>query len=325
MRRLPLALLLLAARVHAHSVPIAPSLCTFDPIAFATPDGSFATNAAPPTPADVFRIVYDAAASAAQLCAADPADPQNRCAAVTPERAFSGGVSGTVRIPAFTGRLLASGDLTATASFLFTVGAETATLTLPLTTGVVVAGASVVAGSPIAADGRLELVGSGTIDGLAAPLGGTPLVVRLACTAVPPPDLDQFVPATETTKVGGKLAASGVKLAVTFRAGSEAGVPNFGAPAALRIAAGDTTVASLVLAAGLQPRGKRKFVGSTAAGDGTVTLRRVRGTTYKMVVRTTAAVLPPAATPVEIAYELGGLLSRGARTFRAGRRGLHAP
>jgi hypothetical protein len=285
--------------------------------------GGFTATAAAPGTTDVFRIVYDAAASAAQFCAADPADQQNRCAAVTPERAFSGGgVTGTLRMPAFSGRLLASGDLTATVSLSVAVDAQSATVALPLTTGLVVVGTSVVAGSAIAADGRLELVGTATIDALAPPLGGTPLIVRLTCTAVPPPDLDQFVPATETARVGGKIGASGVKLGVTFRAGREVTTPNFTGPVVVRVAAGDVTVATLALA-GLEAHGKRKFVGSTT--DGSVTIRRVRGSTYRMTVRTAAATPPTASAPIEVAYQVGGLVSRGMRTFRAGRGGLHAP
>ena len=323
MRRLALTLLLLATRVHAHSVPIPPSLCTFDPLSIAATTGGFTATAAAPAATDVFRIVYDAAASAAQFCAADPADPQNRCAAVTPERSFSGGsVTGTLRMPAFSGRLLASGDLAATVSLSVAVDAQSATIALPLTTGLVVAGTTVVAGSPIAADGHLELVGTATIDALAAPLGGTPLVVRLTCTAVPAPDLDQFVPATETKRVGGKIGATGVKVGVTFRAGREVTTPNFATPAVIRVAAGDATVATLVLP-GLVAHGKRKFVGSTA--DGSVMVRRVRGSTYRMTVQTAAATPPTASTPIEVAYQVGGLLSRGMRTFRAGRGGLHAP
>ena len=317
-------LLLLATRVHAHSVPIPPSLCTFDPLMIAASSGGFTATAAAPGANDAFRIVYDAAASAAQFCAADPADPQNRCATITPERSFSGGgVTGTLRMPAFSGRLLESGDLTATVSLFVTVDAQSATTALPLTTGLVVSGTSVIAGSPIAADGRFELVGTATIDALPAPLGGTPLIVRLTCAAAPVPDLDQFVPATETTRVGGKIGATGVKLGVTFRAGREVTTPNFAAPAIVRVAAGDATVATLVLT-GLEAHGKRKFVGSTA--DGSVTIRRVRGTTYRMTVRTAAATPPTASTSIEVAYEVGGgLLSRGMRTFRAGRGGLHAP
>jgi hypothetical protein len=323
MRRVALALLLLATRVHAHSVPIPPSLCTFDPLSIAATTGGFTANAAAPGASDVFRIVYDAAASAAQFCAADPADQQNRCAAVTPERSFSGdGVTGTLRIPAFSGRLLASGDLTATVSLSVAVDAQSATIALPLTTGLVVAGTSVVAGSPIAANGHLELVGTAIMDGLAAPLGGTPLVVRLTCTATPAPDLDQFVPATETARVGGKIGASGVKLGVTFRAGREVTTPDFTAPAVVRVAAGDATVATLALPA-LEAHGKRKFAGSTA--DGSVTIRRVRGSTYRMTVRTAAATPPTASGPIEVTYQVGGLVSRGMRTFRAGRGGLHAP
>jgi hypothetical protein len=323
MRYVALAVLLLATRVHAHSVPIPPSLCTFDPLVIAASGSSFTATAAAPGATDTFRIVYDAAASAAQFCAADPADPQNRCATVTPERSFSGGgISGTLRMPAFSARLLASGDLAATVSLSVTVDAQSATIALPLTTGLVVAGTTVVAGSPIAGDGHLELVGTATIDTLATPLGGTPLVVRLTCTAAPAPDLDQFVPATETRRVGGKIGATGVKVGITFRAGREVTTPDFAAPAVVRVAAGDAAVATLALPS-LEPQGKRKFVGSTA--DGSVTIRRVRGSTYRMSVRTAAATPPTASTSIEVTYQVGGLISRGMRTFRTGRGGLHAP
>src|SRR6185436_16744794 len=81
-----LALLLLAGRADAHSVPIDPSLCTFDPVDITAPSTGFAAIAAPPAATDTFRIVWDPGSSRAQLCSADPADPTGRCATVPPER-----------------------------------------------------------------------------------------------------------------------------------------------------------------------------------------------------------------------------------------------
>ena len=320
-----LLLLLCAARVHAHSVPIPPSLCTFDPLVVSAPTAGIEGAAAAPTAADVFRLVYDAGASMLQpVCAADPADPQNRCAATTPPRAFSAGaVSGTLAIPPFTARLLASGDVTGAATMAFTVDGATASAVMAITTGPVAVGDTVVVGAPIGADGRLTLVATGTVPGLAPPLGRTPLVLRMTCSTSPPPDLDQFVPSTRTTKVAGKIASDGASLRVAFRAGSEASPPDFARPVVVRIGAGDAAVATLAVPDGLRPQGRRKFVGEVAGGSVVVT--RGRGTRYKMTVRTTAAAPPAATTPVEVAFQVGGLLSRGTRTFRSGRRGLHAP
>jgi hypothetical protein len=324
-----LLVLLLVDLAHAHSVPIPPSLCSFDPLAITAPATGFQASAAPSGAADVFRIVYDPGASGAQLCAADPADPQNRCASLTPARAFAGGgVSGTLKLTAFEARVLASGDMIAAAVPLsFTLDGQTGSVSMPFTTGLLVAGDGVAEGSPIAADGSFTLVGTGTLGALGAPLGGTPLLVRMSCTAAPPPDLDQFVPPTQTTKVAGKISADGLRLRVVFRAGAEASAPDFGAPALLRVSAGGAAIGALSLPAGLQAEGRRKFVGESADGQGTVVVRRLRGASYKMTLRLTNAAEPSVAgaTPIELAYQVGGLLSRGTRTFRLGRHGLHVP
>jgi hypothetical protein len=328
MRYWPLLLLVLARDARAHSVPIDPSLCTFDPVDITAPAIGFEASAAPPGPDDVFRIIYDPGASAAQFCAADPADPANRCASVTPERTFSGGgVSGTLLVSPFQARVLASGDVLAAAvAISFTVDGVTADTSFPLTTGLVAVGVDVAAGAPLAADGSVTLVGTGLAGALPAPFGGASLLVRMHCTAAPPPDLDQFLSPTETTSLAGKIAADRVRLRAAFRAGAEAGAPDFTAAALLRLSAGDTAIAVLALPGGLQAEGKRKFVGRSADGQ-RVVVRRVRGVRYRMKLRLASATLPAAGGPaaVELVWQAGGLLSRATRTFHPGRAGLHAP
>src|SRR6185312_6067542 len=102
-------------------------------------------------------------------------------------------------------------------------------------------------------------------------------------------------------------------------------VPDFGQAAIVRIGAGEATIAAFSLPAGLRGEGRRKFVGETADGGAGVVVKRLRGTTYKMTIRTSAATLPAGSGTVEVAYQVGGLLSRGARTFRARGGGLRAP
>ena len=324
---------ILAGVARAHDVTINPSLCTFQPVLVNASDAAFAATAAAPAASDTFRIVYDVGLSEAQFCPADPAD-STRCAAssTSPARAFSGaGVSGTLTLPLFQARVLASGDLvTEPVPVVFTVGAATATVMMPLTTGLVAAGSVVAQGSPIDANGTLTLVGAGAAAGLPAPLGGTPLLLRLTCTATPKPDLDQFRVPTRTKSLAGTIRADGVRVRAKLHAGAElpTPAPDFGTPGLVMLSAAGSTIAVADLPAGLRAQGRRKFVGQTADGKGTVIVRAGSGRgNYALSLRLPAAMLPAAGAPagVELTYRLGGLFSRTTRTFRPAGKGLRAP
>ena len=67
-RGLLLALLLATARgAGSHIVPVPPSTCAFDPLTIEAPTAGTSATAAPATPADQFRILYDPQASQAQF------------------------------------------------------------------------------------------------------------------------------------------------------------------------------------------------------------------------------------------------------------------
>ncbi|HYR96408.1 MAG TPA: hypothetical protein VEM57_06700 [Candidatus Binatus sp.] len=324
-------LLLLGGLAHAHDVPINPSRCTFEPVSISAPASGFAATAAPPGAPDTVRIVYDPGMSEAQLCPADPADPQNGCSAVPTARAFSdGGVSGTVKLPLFQARFLASGDLQAQMVPVdFAVGAQSATVTMPLTTGLVAAGSFVAEGSPMAADGSVMLVGAGMTAALPAPLGGTPILLRMTCTATPAPDRDQFHAATTTKALAGTIRPDRVQVRAKFHPGAElpALPPDFGVPGVLRLSAGETVIAVAEFPGGLRAQGPRKFVGETPDGKGTVTVRAAGKMRYGLSLRLPSATVPPGAgrTQVQLTYQIGGLLSRATRTFSSGHNALRAP
>lgn len=321
---------ILAGVARAHDVTILPSLCTFQPVLVSAPDAGFAATAAAPGASDTFRIVYDVGSSESQFCPADPAD-STHCAPTSPARAFSGaGVSGAVTLPLFQARVLASGDLVAeSVPVLFTVGAATATVMMPLTTGLVAAGSGLAQGSPIDANGSLTLVGAGAAAGLPPPLGGTPLLLRMTCVATPKPDLDQFRVPTRTKALAGTIRADGVRVRAKLRVGAELATPapDFGTPGLVMLSAAGSTLAVADFPAGLLAKGRRKFIGQTADGTGTVIVRAGSGKgSYALSLRLPAAILPAAGAPagVELTYQLGGMFSRATRTFRPAGKGLRA-
>jgi hypothetical protein len=161
--------------------------------------------------------------------------------------------------------------------------------------------------------------------------GGTQNLLHKTCTADPVPDLDQFMESSQTKAVAGTIKASGARLGIAFRAGTplEAGTtaPDFTMAAIVRVSAGDATVASLVVPGGLAPRGRRKFVGQTADGQGSVTVTHGRGVSYRLTVRMGSVTMPAASgrTPIDVTFQVGGLVSRTSRTFHGNGKGLRAP
>src|SRR5207247_9886194 len=118
---------------------------------------------------------------------------------------------------------------------------------LPLASALSAAARLVIAGMPIASDGRFALVGIASDSGLGPPLAGPLLAVRLACQAVPRPDTDQFRLATRTTPVSANLSARAFKLRAIFAPGAM-DVPDFPAsPALLRAGSGAPALASAAL------------------------------------------------------------------------------
>jgi hypothetical protein len=325
-----LTILLIAAVANAHDVIIMPSLCTFDPVVLDAPASSLQATAAAATPSDTFRILYDVAAETAQFCPADPVDPLDRCATGAVPRAISGAVSGTMTLGVFAMHLFTSGDLFA--SFVpidFSSGSSRASVPMTLSTAVVAAAGGVFEGLPIGTDGRFTLVGTGTMT-LPGVLDGAAVVVRMTCTADPVPDLDQFMASPQTTAVGGVLKASGARLQIAFRAGTPpaagASSPDFTMPVIVRVSSGGATVASLILAGGLAPQGRRKFVGQTADGQGSILLMQGRGASYRLALRMGGVTMPPASgrVPIDVTFEVGGLVSRASRTFRGTAKELRA-
>jgi hypothetical protein len=321
-------LVALARLAQAHSLPIDPSVCAFEPLELAAPAPGLVVVAAPPTDADRFRIVYDPAPSLLQVCGADPVDPANRCADAPPRGLSGAGVDATIDLALFQGRLTAAGDVTVvSAPLTITLGGETATLAVPLTTGLVAVDSVLEEGSAIAADGTFTLVGVATTPALPVPLGGTPLLVRMTCRASPPPDLDQFTAAATTRSFGGKMNPTVARLKAVVERGAV--TPDLSLPTLVRLSVGGTTVASVSLPGGLAPAGGRKFTGASADGLATVTVRSLRGGARdKVSLRLPAPVLPATSetrVDVRLTTQLGGVLARGTRAFRVKPRGLRAP
>jgi len=248
-----------------------------------------------------------------------------KCAAAAPPRSFSlGSTSGTLAFPPrFEAHMLATGDVTTLELPLaFVVDGAPASVPVVLTTGLAAGGSVMVEGSPIGADGSVTFVGVATTDALPSPL-----VLRLHCQATPAPDLDQFASPAETMKIAGAVTTEQTRLRARFQLG--AAEPAFAEPVLIRLAAGDTTVATLDLPTGLEPHGRNRFTDA----QGTVTVRMVRRrpvATYVLTARLpTTSMPPPGGTRVDVAltYDVGGLLSRGTRVFHSNRRGtrLNAP
>jgi hypothetical protein len=307
--------LLLAAVASGHSGPIAPSRCVFDP-ATITPANGAALALAPAGAGDGFHVLYDAATATGQFCP-DPGAPAERCTGPAPARALAGG---TLALGGFMAHMRISGDVVAGAvPMTFTAGAASSTALVALTTGLVATGGTIAEGAPIAADGSLTLVGGVTLADLPPPLGGTPLLVRLSCIATPPPDRDQFVVSTATARISGRVATNGVHLSALFRPGADLSesTATLAAPALVRVSAGGVPLATAEFPGGLQPSG-RSFIGQTADGTGKLTVKLGRRS-GRLTLDLASATVPggSGSTTVTLTYQVGDLISRGSRTFRA--------
>src|SRR5579875_416020 len=306
MRFGPLLALLVAAGAHAHSVPMLPSACTFDPIEVAEPATGASGTLAPVDAADGLLVAYDTRAKTAtfQFCpGTTPSDAASCVPAQPPAHAFSGDLTGSLSFPpVFVATLFDSGDLVAPVSLAVTANGGVTVTSQPLfTTGLAAAGA------------------------LPA------MVLRLAGQLTPEPDLDQFASTPTTTAVAGSITAKAAKLRVTFEPPAD---PDFaGNPTLVRVSAGGTTIATADLAAGLPAHGKRLFVGQSPDGRARISARLVRRKpvlTYALVLRLAGATLPVGAgrrVAVDVTYVTGGVLGRGQRAFRVNGRGtrLAAP
>lgn len=226
--------------------------------------------------------------------------------------------------------MLATGDLTV-ASLPLSIDTGSGPVSVPvlLTTGLASsAGGGLVEGSPTDTDGHVRLVGTGTATGLPAPLSGEQLELRTSCTPTPAPDLDQFRLTPTITKTTGRIAADGarLRLAVTLQPGQ---TPTFGGkPALLRLHAGDTAIEAIAFFAGLTGVTKRKFQ-STAADGAEIPVQVRSAKHYVLTAHWPAAPLPAGAggkVSVSVTQDVGGLLARAIRTFRANpkRTVLHA-
>jgi len=309
-----LAVLLASSSVPAHIVPVPPSTCAFDPLTIEMPASGLEASAAAAGPADGFRILYDPQSSTAQF------DLET-----VPPRSFSGpGVNGTLALSSiFAATLRNDGNLTATPSFTFTTGGGSTTVVIPVTSGLVLAGGSVLEGVPITSDGHFTLIGVVDPSPLPAPLAGGPLVVQLGCQAVPRPDIDQFRLATRTTALSASITTKLLKFRAIFAPGSM-DTPDFpGQTALLRISDGDATIASASLPAGLPARNRMLFIGKSADGVtalGVHTLRRNGQVAYLLALKVKNPTLPAGASgtvQIGITYDVGGLLSRLALPMRA--------
>jgi hypothetical protein len=310
-----LLVLLAAAGVSAHIVPVPPSTCAFDPVTIEMP---VAGTAAPAASADTFRILYDPQSSTAQF----------DLSGVPPRSFTAAGTDGTLALPSlFVATLRNDGDLTAMPSLTVTTGSGSGTVAVPLTTGLAVARDTVLEGVPLAADGSFTLIGVVDPSPLPAPLGGGPLAVRLRCVAVPRPDTDQFRLATRTTPVSASLTAKLLKGRVIFGPGTNDTADFPGRPALMRVSSGDATIATVDLADGLAARGRKLFVGRSADGQtaiGVRALRRSGAVAYLLALKVKNPTMPAvagASVSVGITYDVGGLLSHASLPMRAKRGG----
>ncbi len=312
-----LVLLLLATSAAAHIVPVPPSTCAFDPVTIEAPASGAVGTAVPPGPSDQFRILYDPQASQAEF------DMQM----LAPRSFTAAGVDGTFALPGIlVVDLRNSGDLVVTTSLSVVVDGVTTGVPMTLTTGLTSAAGMLVEGQPIGSDGRFALVGIAADGGLAPPLAG-PLVVRLACQAVPRPDIDQFRLATRTTPLSAKLTAGVLRLRGIFAPGVMDVADFPGRPALLRASSGDLTIAAVALPSGLPARSKILFIGRSDDGHAAIGVRRLRRSgqvVFLIAAKVTSPTLPAAASgtvSVTFTYDVGGLLSRVTIPMRVRRHG----
>jgi hypothetical protein len=323
LRRWSTLVLLLLARgsTHAHLVPVPPSTCAFDPVEIAAPPDGVTATVAAATSADILRIVYDPQASQAQF----------DLRTVPPRDFTAGGSTGTLALPGlFVSTLSSAGDLTATVPLAFTIDGTPATVPMTLTTGLAVAGGTIVEGIPLAADGSFTLAGVAAASSLGGPFAGHAVSVRLTCQANPRPDTDQFAVATQTTFISGTATARTLRLRVIFAPPATVTPDLPGAPVVLRLRLSGSQIASVEVPNGLAARSKKLFVGDSADGHATVAVRSLkRGgkTLYLLGAKIASPTLAPMSgkrVPAELVYLTGGLFSRATASFRVKAHGTRA-
>jgi hypothetical protein len=301
--------LALASVARAHDVPIDPSDCIFDRLELTVPELDLVADVAPATEADAMRVVYDVATRTAQFTAVE-----------TRARPFTiAGHAGALGFPqAFQTDLLKSGDLTfPLVGLALTLDGETRLAPVTLTTAMLAASGTTAEGAPIGADGRVTLVGAIAAGLLPAPLDGVRTLVRASCVLTPAPDLDQFVPVFEPATLRLVMRERGGRLTALLRGGA----PELdGRPMHLRVRAGDVQLLLLDLPSGLTAESPRRFVGTLPDGTTVQVRSKLRGVpTYRVVVKLPAETLPPGLSesgPVDVLYELGGVIARDAGTYR---------
>jgi len=313
MRRFALAILFFVgvSVALAHDVPVNPSTCTFDPFVITAPEAGLVASVAPATAADGMRIVYTVATATAQF----QQEP------VTPRSFAIGGVEGTLAFqPAFSGTLLASGDLFYPAVTLtFTLGAVPASVTVPLTTSLAVAGNDVVMGMPMTSDGHLTLVGAVPAGALPPPLATSATLLELTCQASPPPDLDQFAAPPTITGLAGLLSPSKGKLRGIVRGGTWTVGDLTGRPAILQLVAGDAVLATVDFPSGFSAPSARHLVAESANGSRVVLQVARRRPAAQLRVLLPGVEMPSAGgrtASVQATLVVGDVLARGARSFR---------
>jgi hypothetical protein len=308
-----LIVLVAATPAAAHLVPILPSTCVAD---LQLSVAGTAAVVDPPAANEQLRVVYTPNSSLerslVQVCSVDPSNP-TRCIA-TPRGFTLGSSQGALAFPAtFNMTLVASGELRAAGvPVAMTVDAASETIPFDLTTQFVVGGSDVVVGEPIRSSGTVTLVGAGRSATLPAPLANATLLLRLACTLAPPPDLDQFALASTIKAAKGAVTGKGTKLTITVD--PEGTTADFAAPAIVRAVQGETVVAVAMLPTGLAGSGRR-HTADYATGS-VVVIRKKRG--HKVILKDDAGFAGPFITgDGELEIDVGGLFARVPVGFRA--------
>lgn len=310
--------------VHAHIEPVLPSTCAFDPLTLTDPVTGTTGQASAATTADTIRIVYDTATSSIQACPAG-GDP-NQCGTPAPRAFTFGGAAGTLTFPSlFPGHMQSTGDLTLSdVPVTFTVGGETATVPVTVTTALTAVGGRVEEGTPLDMSHGFTVIGVVDAHALPVALGGRALVLTMSCRPDPVPDLDQFALIGDLAPIAGAITSKGARLkgrVDTFGAPA----PDFaGRPTMIAVHVGGTTIATALFSGGLQ--GTRKLTATSDDGNGTFTVRVGRAGRFAVAAQLDAVTLPSSATPgarvpVDVTLDTGGTLARGERTFRVRRNG----
>jgi len=316
-RRLLLVLVALASRASAHVVPVDPSRCTFDPIAVDVPALGLSAVATAPAGGDALRLVYDVGTGRVQICPAASSDGAAECQPSLPVAFSLGSIAGSLQLPTlFGGALSSSGDLVIPGVPIFLqAGASSATVPVTFTTGLAVAGDAVIAGSPIAGLDHVELVGV-VMAPLDPPLGGIPLVLRVACAPIPGPDVDQFTSPPRVVRLAGRLAPDRARLKATIDFPDPTRTLAAG-PLLLRLVAGASTIATGSVS--LAPQGKG-LAGGDASGRWKVVATPRKHARWIVTLDVAGPTLPAidgAGAIVGFTADLGNGIARSERRFRA--------